>query len=1475
MTIEPKMTTTETSSPPIHAISIRGADWKHEKFNRNSPTANFTRWSKALEIHLSLLGLKFYVFSPLISVPDPTGEPTSYRNWMANNDLACAVVLTALDDSEYEGVDEAKTAAGLYNALKARAEGEGPVRMVALMQEVLKMQCSPNEPLTTTATRICDTVNRIFAIQALDKDLFKCVMLLNSLNSSQYEPIQAQVSRGLADATKTNPYTSDNIRKLLETIQNLSNLKATSAALPTDTALAATTRGRWKSTRPHLPGHNHAAGVKCCTTCASHSRPCAGHESKFCAHPGGAMHKDGFDAARNAARAAADNTAKDKGAKVYTQLTGPKGKIYLVEDGDLGKLQTLNTRSLAVGFAGLVTDDVPTTSVGDDEWAGWMAIVEEEEESEAAKVSIDWKNCTKEINQPNPLTIIPLDQDTETALAATDDHPFFVDSGATIHVSPCKSDFITLQPIEPKPIKGVGGSTISACGVGNILLRTAGGNTLPLRNALYVPKSTVRLISVGRLSVDDNLGSYFDKEGVKITNHATNQAIARGPLLSKKSLYTIDLSGAAAEHVYAVHQEADITTWHRRLGHANYQAILQLARDRKLKGAPTSIPHSLPKCDSCILGKQTRTPVPKTRQEGRRAMQKLDIVWADLMGPVNVRSRSGNHYVLDIVDDYTNMPWSILLKTKNDAFLALKDWEKARESETGLRVKKYRTGFDGELDSDDMKAWLASRGTSREQGAPYTSAHIGRVERMHRTLMGKARTMRVESQCPEYLWDEFYLTAAHLHAKTPTKSLQGKTPYQKWYGRDPDYSYMHEIGCRAFVLVPTHNPKVKPRSIECVLIGYGMNSKTYRCWDKKNNKVYQSYHVKFIESHESSTPNLTEPQQTAGHRQPPSIPTLQDLDESASLTPNESDDDLREFEMEDTASADLVPEHEADNGPALTDARQEENANQQPRRSNRARQPTEKVTAEGERAPTRLDRAMGEVRESERRVKEQRAERRAAQNETMSREQASADEQVPAPTQDLPEIDHDRILAAITQFGDLDPLPMIEEEPRTWEEAKRGLNAAKWEEGYKEELQSLKDMGVYRLIPRSEIPNGHKVRKGRPIFKVKRDEHGNAVRYKVRLVFKGYEQIYGKDYNKTTSPTARMESWRILLHIAATEGWNATQIDVKTAFLYGVLPDEEVQYMEQPAGFEEPGKEEWVCELRKGLYGMKQAGRIWNQTLNERMVSWGFERLACESCIYYRKSPTGTTIAAVHVDDFLSIASSKDENERFKDQMREVWTISDLGTPKHIVGVSVEWDRDNKAVALSQTAFITRVVQQFGQAEAHPLSLPMDPGLKLRRPKRDTQTQEEKEDIAKLPYRLLVGCLLYIAIATRPDIAFAVQQLSQYLDSFDRSHWNAGIQLVRYLKGTKDMKLRLGGTSIVLRGFTDADWASCLDTRRSTSGYAWSLGSGAISWSVRKQKTVATSSCEAEYMSAYESTQECIWLRMLMPIKMAPSVLPS
>jgi transposase InsO family protein len=1008
----------------------------------------------------------------------------------------------------------------------------------------------------------------------------------------------------------------------------------------------------------------------------------------------------------------------------------------------------------------------------------------------------------------------------------------------------------------------------------------------------------VRLLSIGALANDSRIDSHFSHDTCWFTN-TSGAVVARGTFLSSK-LYALNLHSAQAEHALAVTPSPGMETWHRRLGHPSYQILDNMARKGTVKGMSPAPASALPsKCESCIFGKQTRTSVPKKRQEGKghRAERRLEKVWVDLSGPSDVEARGGYRYIMNIVDDYTSNHWSIPLKLKSDALPELKAWTSLKENSTGEKLGIFITD-NGELKSNEMDAWLATRGSDQRLTAPYTSAHNGRVERLHRTLMGKARAMRNYANAPADLWVEFYLTASHLHKRTPIRALDGISGWEAWHERAPDYSYMREIGCRCFVLIQNrNNPKIYDRSIECILIGYDLKSKSYRCYHRGNRQIYSSYHVRFIESHE-------EPQV---HDAPePAVPTtpssLAEISNQATASPIHFDD----------TNEDALPPNRRDPLPA-TDPEPEQilplpanvpepeignlnlNPPATPRRSTRV------ANAAVDKKASRMDQVRQEVAESRQRKEEQRTEKRRKRLEDIRQEElrnepSAIDREarenlyhpgetrvIDDPMEEVAQVfKHlslddkdvetseriDRILSTIAETSNIDPQSFAPgSEPKDWADSQKRppAEAAEWATAFKEECNSLKEMGVYVLVPRSAIPAGCKIRHCKAVLRNKLNNSNILLRRKVRFVFKGFEQRYGIDYTSTTSPTAHMESWRILLHLAGVLDWDAQQIDIKTAFLYGLLPDDEIQYMEQPQGFEEAGKEDWVWKLQRGLYGIKQAGRIWNKTMNDAMISWGFTRLSCESCIYYRNDATGIVIAAVHVDDFLSIANSPAANEAFKSQMKEIWTISDLGEVKQLVGIAISRDRSARTVSLSQTALIDRLISQFGQQDAYPVDTPMDSGLKLRRPDRSKFTPEDNAALAKLPYRSLVGCLLYLAIASRLDITYAVQQLSQFLDCYSYAHWNAAVRVLRYLKGTRELALVLGGTNpIELLGFTDSDWANCLDTRRSIGGYAFTLGSGIISWNCRKQKTVASSSCEAEYTAAYESCKEAIWLRSLL-----------
>jgi hypothetical protein len=178
------------------------------------------------------------------------------------------------------------------------------------------------------------------------------------------------------------------------------------------------------------------------------------------------------------------------------------------------------------------------------------------------------------------------------------------------------------------------------------------------------------------------------------------------------------------------------------------------------------------------------------------------------------------------------------------------------------------------------------------------------------------------------------------------------------------------------------------------------------------------------------------------------------------------------------------------------------------------------------------------------------------------------------------------------------------------------------------------------------------------------------------------------DFDETTAPTARLQSIRMLLHIAASLGWDIQQFDIKTAFLHGVLPPDKTMYMEQPTGFEVPGKEDWVWQLLKSIYGMQQASRIWNKTFHDAVLGWGFIRLPGDWCIYIRRTQTGTVLFAVHVDDIISVGSTSSENDAFRDLLKSKWDISELGPVKYALGISVERDHSSRTISLSQNTFI-------------------------------------------------------------------------------------------------------------------------------------------------------------------------------------------
>jgi hypothetical protein len=333
---------------------------------------------------------------------------------------------------------------------------------------------------------------------------------------------------------------------------------------------------------------------------------------------------------------------------------------------------------------------------------------------------------------------------TRTPIDTLADSPFILNTGATCHISPVKSDFKSLRPIAPHPITGIGGAQVHATGMGSIELCIASNHKVVLEDVLFVPTSVIRLVSVLCLNCSGNYTSSFDSNSCWVTNKA-GAVVLRGSVLKTHHLFGLTLHSPRVGHVHpatpahSAHyatQTPDLETWHCRLGHCSNDTIIDMVCKTAMQGMHIDLLSMPPCCNHCILGKQTYSSVPKS-WEGERATRPLERVFVGLCSPMPVRSCSGCLYFINVIDDFSSYVWSLPLRSKEEAASVLQLWHCTVENQSGHRLK-ILVSDNGKLISKSMQDWASLHGIDHQWTAPYTSAHNGHTERLHQTLLGKA-----------------------------------------------------------------------------------------------------------------------------------------------------------------------------------------------------------------------------------------------------------------------------------------------------------------------------------------------------------------------------------------------------------------------------------------------------------------------------------------------------------------------------------------------------------------------------------------------------------------------------------------------------------------------------------------------------------------------------------------------------------------
>ena len=439
--------------------------------------------------------------------------------------------------------------------------------------------------------------------------------------------------------------------------------------------------------------------------------------------------------------------------------------------------------------------------------------------------------------------------------------------------------------------------------------------------------------------------------------------------------------------------------------------------------------------------------------------------------------------------------------------------------------------------------------------------------------------------------------------------------------------------------------------------------------------------------------------------------------------------------------------------------------------------------------------------------------------------------------------------------------------PKSYKEALSGVFADAWNEAVLKELANLKDHDVWEWC---ELPEGrnHTI-DATWAWRVKPTSQGFVDKLKARLCARGFKEIYGMDYAETHAPVTTLTAWRACLAEAAKPPWKVHVWDVASAYLMSEIPEATPIYLRPFEGLEVPKiphKRPLVLKLKRCLYGLKSSGRRWNQTIDLKLKDMGFRQSTNDPCLYIRETERGIIRLNLHVDDCCATYTNEEMYMEFFNELKDDYKLSASADNNMFLGMLIDRTKDG-GLQVHQTHFVTEILAKYNAEHFKPVINPARKEIKLSKEQMPV-TPEEKQDMARVPYRQVVGSLMYLASGTRPDIAQALRECARYCSNPGRPHWNALKWILRYLVGTKDLCIRYGKKIpdmpfSPLHGNVDASWGDNIDDRRSTTGYNFISYGGPIVWRSQTQKSVSLSSCEAEYMAANEAGKEAVWLARL------------
>jgi histone deacetylase 1/2 len=1028
---------------------------------------------------------------------------------------------------------------------------------------------------------------------------------------------------------------------------------------------------------------------------------------------------------------------------------------------------------------------------------------------------------------------------------------WILDSGATRHMTFDVNYFVSKKRMSGQ-IYVADRRSLEIEAIGTICLTFKSANkmiSVELDDVYYVPQLEFNLLSIPHAVKSNKMTFLFQNPKYAIMRLPHRVEIL-APLLHKCGLYYFEVVAKESNFVNLAVTDQMLIKWHERLGHPGRSAFREALKIYQIPITSTIKDFT---CDTCMKSKSTRLPFPTIEKHTKRFLEKVCIDVAYMQTP----SYRGYRYFVVLVDDYTSYTFVFYLHTRDEFKIQLARWYSEVTFRRGSTVNTIQMDRAGEFIDVDVKTFCFDKGIHIQYAQPRQHQQNGLAERKIRSLRDKQRTLLLSGEFPNALWAEALNTTVWLTNRLPAKrNKHYETPHQMRFGFHPPIVHLRRFGCVAWAHIDNPPSKLAARAIKCIFVGYPVDQKGYRLLALDTLQVIITRNVIFDENTLAILP-------PSANLIPPSY---RDPNELAMGT-NES--------ILDSLFHHVQPSTELTKGGASIE-REELGGNT--KEGGKDRNDIEKTDSIGVVERPSVDSRIEESKETD---KTQMEKLPSVDNikftESLSNQLREEKEKI---SQIRGKLTEAKLAAILREEREL-PTDHVElflclisrrvlpqNIPKTIEEAMQSLEKEYWLGATDSEMHSLIKNQTWRLVPR---PLDRKVLKNKWVFVIKRKADGSIERYKARLVIKGFEEIFGIDYDDIYSPVLRFESLRFFLIFAAVLDYEIHQMDVKTAFLNGEI-DKEI-YMEQPPGYAKKGEETFVCLLQKSLYGLKQAPRIWNKLLTNKLKLLGFRQLYSDNCVFIRFKEGTLQIVTTYVDDLIIIAKDEAMINEIKQMLMHEFEMKDLGPIHYILGWKITRNRKDRTITISQQKYAEDILERFGYSECNSASIPMDPGVKLSK-EMAPKTKKETLFMATKPYRAVVGSFMYLVMATRPDLAYFTHEMSKYVTDPGPKHWQVLKNGLRYLQGTKHFGLTLGGIiekpemsikvrELVFKGHSDADFANSVDDRRSVAGIIVELWNSPIAWTSKIQPTIALSTTEAEYMALCRLTQEIFYFRKL------------